>query len=302
MSHPWHDRVPEVFDACSATPRPARRGPTPTAGVGAAVRALPTVVAFPFRSTELPTIRAELAGWADLCLCDDAEQLIRRVVVDRPIAVLLAVRERELGSAVPVIRRVRRESPDTPIVGYCELTYADLRGSVAAGSAGVDRIIVRGYDSARLVIEQSVVVADRRRVANAVLRELGPDVDEPLRWLIEYSVAHCREGVTVESAARAKDVSPGTLNNQLRRYRHPSPGRIISWCRLLVSADQLENPRRAVSHVAQEAGFATACELRMMLKRYTGLRPRDVRARGGLLFLAACCRRSLVGEHHAMAD
>jgi methylphosphotriester-DNA--protein-cysteine methyltransferase len=51
---------------------------------------------------------------------------------------------------------------------------------------------------------------------------------------------------------------------------------------LMVCARLLEDPGRSVSQVAMLADFPSSTSLRNMLRRYTGLRPLEIRENGGL--------------------
>ncbi len=252
-----------------------------------------TIVAFPFGPEELIGLRAELGAGTQLHGCQSRDELIAMVARVGPDLVLMAVRDRASESTAPVMRRVCREFPGTPVVAYCALTYADVHGAIDAGAAGVRRLVVHGYDSLRVTLMEVRCETARNRLADVVMAELQDLDSELLRWMVRHCLTHAPEHPTVESVARARRVSVGTLTNHLRRDGCASPGRVLSWCRVLAAAAGMEAPGRSVSRVAADLGFSNASELHMLLKRHTGLRASELRARGGLAHAARLFRAHL---------
>ena len=68
---------------------------------------------------------------------------------------------------------------------------------------------------------------------------------------------------------------------------------MLGWCRLLAAAILLEEDGRAVDHVSFELGFASGAAFRNMLKRYTGLNPGELCARGTVTELARQFRTAM---------
>jgi AraC-like DNA-binding protein len=210
-----------------------------------------------------------------------------------PAAVLMDVCDRAGEPTVSLMRRVRLGYPRIPVIAYCGLTYADVRAAIAVSRAGVDDLVIRGYDSVRVVLQQVLQTDARRHVVAVVLAALAPAAADPVRALLAFGLTHAHARPSVRQAAAAAGVSVATLARTLRRAGFPTARCLLSWCRLLVAADRLESPGHPVSGIAEELGFGDASELRMMLMRHTGLRPSEVRQRGGLAFLAATFRARL---------
>jgi AraC-like DNA-binding protein len=68
---------------------------------------------------------------------------------------------------------------------------------------------------------------------------------------------------------------------------------VIAWCLILLTTALLASPGVTVERVALELNFPSATSLRNMLKRYTGLRPADLRTPTAL---DALCARFLQPE------
>jgi AraC-like DNA-binding protein len=255
-----------------------------------------TIVAFPFGPEEIAGLRAGLGAGTRLHACQSAEELMSAVARHAPDLVLVAVRDRASASNAPLMRRVSREFPGTPVVAYCALAYDDLHGALAAGRAGVRRLVVHGHDSLRAVLQQVRCDTERHQLADAVLGALDDGVSELLRWMVRYCVTHAREHPSVASVAAARRVSVGTLTNHLHRDGCAPPGRIIGWSRVLAAAAGMRTPGRSISRIAADLGFSNASELHMLIKRHTGLRATELRARGGLAHAAELFRAYLAAH------
>jgi AraC-like DNA-binding protein len=91
----------------------------------------------------------------------------------------------------------------------------------------------------------------------------------------------------VEQVARALNIHRKTLVNHCSAEGFPPPGSVIAWCLLLLTAGLLATPGVTVERIAVQLNFPSATALRNMLKRYTGLRPSDLRAENALAELCA---------------
>jgi AraC-like DNA-binding protein len=126
-----------------------------------------------------------------------------------------------------------------------------------------------------------------------VLREVRPMLPATVRPIVEHCVLRARTPLTVAGVARALGVHRKTLVNKLRRAGFPGPRAIIGWSRLLLAAHALEDPGRPVERIALDLEFASATAMCNMLRRYTGLRPREVRENGGVACVLHLFTRAL---------
>jgi transcriptional regulator GlxA family with amidase domain len=111
--------------------------------------------------------------------------------------------------------------------------------------------------------------------------------------MFEFCLAYPERATSVQAVAHVLGVHRKTLVNYCAQASLPPPGAVIAWCRLLLVGHFLETPGRTVEGIALRVEFASATALRNMLRRYTGLRPQQVRERGGLRCIVDAFRRSL---------
>lgn len=184
-----------------------------------------------------------------------------------------------------VVRRLRTGFPATPILAYCWLSCSTAHEILEMARAGISGIIFRGYDDVGSALRSALARAEDLSVAEAVSRAITPLISPEGRTIVEYCIEHARAAPAVSEVAAAIGVHRKTLVNWMASAGLPAPSAVIAWCRLLLAARLLEEPARSVECVALDLDFGSATELRNMLRRYTGLRPTEVRQRGGFGFL-----------------
>jgi AraC-like DNA-binding protein len=230
-----------------------------------------------------------LRGQAEVYCCRFVHDLDARIRTRPPPPDALVLTPWDGGGAdvTPLVHALRRDYPEMPMAVLAPLTPHATRQVVALARAGIDEVILREHDdvgvSLRALLRRA---AGRTEVAQA-LRVLERMTPEPAHAILAYCLENAREALTVDELAKALGVDRKTLLNRLTAGALPPPSVLISWCRLFVAARLLEDEVRTVEQVATALGFGSGTALRNMFRRYTGLRPADVRRRGGLRCVAA---------------
>jgi AraC-like DNA-binding protein len=222
---------------------------------------------------------AALGSWTALTIVATTRDLAQRAGAASPDIALwhLAHPADADDTSVGALRQFRLRSPRTAVLAYCWVSTRVAPLLVAAGHAGIDGVLLRGYDDLRESIrrrlaEDSIDAFTRGVIARMSLPD-GP------AWSV---VAHCvrraaRTVLTVEQLAEECGVHRKTLGNWLRAASLPAPEQLIGWSRLLVATALLEIPNRSFTAVSAQVGFSSESAFRSMLLRYTRLRPRDIR-------------------------
>ena len=197
----------------------------------------------------------------------------------------------------PFVREIIRSLPGTPVVGYCRVQSGHSREIVDLAAAGVHELIFHGVDDAgaslRAVLDSARQACAAREIVSA-LRHIVSAAGIPLfRYCLDYP----DRASSVEAVADALGVHRKTLVNRCAQAGLPAPSAVLSWARLLLAAYFLGNPHRTVEAIAMQLDYPSATALRNMLKRYTGLRPQDVRAQGGLAPVLTILAAALRVQH-----
>lgn len=213
--------------------------------------------------------------------------------------VILGARDTASRPTAGLARQVTRLFPAVPVIGYCDPGAEHSRDIVALASAGVHELLFKRDDSAA-VVRSILAAAQQTCAADLILARLDQLLPARLRPLVEHCLANPEESHTVAQVARAMSVHRKTLVNRCAIEGAPSPGAIVAWCLLLLAAALLAPPGVTVEHVAMRLNFPSASALRNMLKRYAGLRPRDLRGEHGVDQLVARFA-ALLGESGSAA-
>jgi AraC-like DNA-binding protein len=244
-----------------------------------------------------PTARARLQealrAQASLRFCERQEELAALVANDLVSVVVVDVRDRESTSTLATVRRIRAGYPSVPVVLYCGLGPDTSREVLDFARAGVNDLVIRGLDDLRLPLRAAITAAQDHCSAKSVLKELENSIPAGVLPIVQYCLENGRRGLTVAHVATAMGVHRKTLVDRLSAAGFPSPSAVISWCRLLVAARLLEDPGRSIEQVALVLDFPSGTSMRNMVKRYTGLRPVEVRENGGLRCILHAFKREI---------
>jgi AraC-like DNA-binding protein len=219
-----------------------------------------------------------------------------------PLAVIVEPRDCDARPTADLVRQLAAAHPRLPIVGYCRAGYEHSRDILDLGLAGVHELLFHGIDDSGVALRGVLTSASQACAATQVLRAIAADVPTPLLPLFEFCLAYPERATSVQAVAHVLGVHRKTLVNHCAQASLPPPGAVIAWCRLLLVGHFLETPGRTVEGIALRVEFASATALRNMLRRYTGLRPQQVRERGGLRCIVESFRRSLAEKRERSED
>ena len=225
-------------------------------------------------------------------------ELLARLGAERALPLALVVEPRDAAgrSTAPVVREIVGAYPDLPVIGYCHAGYEHSRDILDLGSAGAHELLFHNIDDSGVALRAVLASAGQACAAAQVLREIAGDVPAALLPLFEFCLAYPERASSVQAVAHVLGVHRKTLVNYCAQASLPPPGALIAWCRLLLVGHFLEMPGRTVERIALRLEFASATALRNMLRRYTGLRPQQVREHGGLQCVVEAFRRSLAAR------
>ena len=246
-------------------------------------------------------IQEALRGYAVVRMCDQQDELLALVTEGLVGVAVVDLRDRTGAPTLGMVRTIREGFPSVPVVAYCALNPDSSREILALARAGVNDLILRGVDDVGVALRSVIATAQEHCGAKHVLEAVAPLVPQSVVPFLRYSLEHARQAVSVADAAAALGVHRKTLVDRLATAGLPTPSAMIAWCRLTLASQMLEDPARSVEQIALLLDFSSAASLRNMLKRYTGLSPREVRENGGLRCVLHAFRQSLTPSSHSGA-
>lgn len=126
------------------------------------------------------------------------------------------------------------------------------------------RVLRRSY-AGRGLVPRRLALVNPARAKGLVERVRG------------HALAHLDERLTLSSLARVADCSPFQL---CRAFRHATGGTVHQWLlrlRLQVSLERVAEPRRDLTAVALDLGFASHSHFTAAFRRMFGLTPSELR-------------------------
>lgn len=231
--------------------------------------------------------REALRGRADFVAVATCRELRALVTTRSVAAAIVEPRDADGLLTAPTVRWLREGFPHMPVIAYCTVAQIAAADLLALAQADVSALVVQGIDDAGALLESALEDAGDRALARRAWASVRDDVPAAARPVVELCLASARQAPTVADVARALGVHRKTLGDRLARAGLPTPQAILGWCRLLLAARLMEDPHRPLERIALDLRFPGAASLRNMLRRYTGLSPREVRERGGFELVLA---------------
>jgi AraC-like DNA-binding protein len=258
----------------------------------------PVVVALVLGPDERRRISDAVRTRAVVRFVDRLDELLLTLrTEEQPIlALLVEPRDRDDRQVAGTVRALRQRLPTLPIIGYCRIGHEHSAAIRELAVAGVHELVFRGVDDSGVMLRSVLSSAAHATVAEAVLDELLPLMPTPLHPFIQFCLTSPSHAHSVGGVAGALGINRKTLVNYCARANLPSPGRLLSWLRLLLAAHYLATTTRTVERIALQLDFASDTALRNMIKRYTGLRAQELRHRDGASVVLAHLVRALASH------
>lgn len=234
------------------------------------------------------------AGRATVVFCGDARELVEAAVSPVVVAAVVALHDAVGAPQTELVRALRRRRPDlTIVVASPGATTHTSRDVLDAGRAGADRLMIRGFDDPARVIAEVLERLSATGGVGVVLARLRPHLSAGALRIVTHTLRLAGDDPSLHVLAAALGISARTLARHVACEGLPTPGALIDWCRVLLAAQRIEATDGSVLRIAGELGFSSATALRRVIRRFTGLRPTELRARGSLTtaidaFVSAC--------------
>lgn len=272
-------------------------------GNATATSALPVLYALVTAADERARVREAARDRATVVFVERAADLEAGLDGEqRPLlAVVVVPHDADRHPTDEIVRSIRRRLPRLPIVGYCRVGAEHSAGILAMASAGVHELVFHGVDDTGLAFRSVLSGAAQACAAECVLAALQPIIPSCLHPYVGYCIRHPDRAHTVAEVAVGLGLNRKTFVNYSARTATLPPAELLAWCRLVLAAYYLGTTTRTVEWVALHLDFPSDTAFRNMVKRYTGLRAREVRERGGMRCVLDRLRHVIADHQHAIA-
>jgi len=203
-------------------------------------------------------------------------------------SVTLAILDLFAGGRTPfdVIRRLKLRAERLTLVAYVTVTPDRARDLFDAGRAGLDGLLIAGQDDTPAAFRAVLERAEARGVAQ-MLRPQVAHFPGPVRDAIMVAVTRAHLRLTGHRLSEILRVPKRSLVAALTDAKCPPPQKLITWGRLIVAAQMLEDDQRTADGVARLLDFPSGSAFRNTCQRYIGATPHEIRANGGAAWVAS---------------
>ena len=185
-----------------------------------------------------------------------------------------------------VIRRLKMRAERISLVAYVTVTQDRARDLFDAGRAGLDGLLIAGQDDTPAALRAVLERAEARGVAQLLRPRLG-GFTATVRDAIMVAVTRAHLRLTGQRLAEIVGTSKRSLLTALADAKCPPPQKLITWGRLIVAAQMLEDGQRTADGVARLLDFPSGSAFRNTCQRYVGATPQEIRAKGGAAWAAS---------------
>ncbi len=181
------------------------------------------------------------------------------------------------------VRQLKLRFARVTMVAYVAPIPQRARDLFDAGRAGFDGLLLVDVDDTPAQVRALIEQAEARGVAG-LLRHRLEGIHALTRDAVLVAVTRAHLRLTSHRLADILATSRRTLITRLAADRFPPPQKLITWGRLIVAAQMLEDERRSADGVARVLDFPSGSAFRNSCQRYLQATPQEIRARGGAAF------------------
>lgn len=178
------------------------------------------------------------------------------------------------------VRALKIRFARVTLVAYVAPAPGRWRDLFDAGRAGVDGLLIAGQDDSPAQLRAVMDQAEARGVAGLLRQKLGP-LDPVVRDAVLVAVTRAHLRLTAHRLAEILAIPRRRLVLSLADAGFPPPQKLVTWGRLIVAAQMLEDPFRSADSVARILDFPSGSAFRNSCQRYLGASPHEIRERGG---------------------
>jgi len=234
----------------------------------------------------LRRLQAAIRGRHQIASCQDWAEL-HRVCETQPVSTAIFDLYATGEMSLEPVRQLRRLFPRLITVAYVSVGSHDrTRDLFDAGRAGMDGLVIAERDDSPERFAALLEQAEARSVASK-LKTLFAGVHPLVRDAVLISVTRAHERLTPEVLARSLSLGRRALVRRLSDAGFPPPRRLITWGRLIVAAQLLEDPLRSADAVSLALDFPSGSAFRNTCQRYLHATPSQLRQRGGAEYVIA---------------
>jgi len=181
------------------------------------------------------------------------------------------------------VRQLRLRCRRVSLVAYVAPLPHRARDLFDAGRAGFDGLLLLDVDDTPAQVRALIEQAEARGVA-ALLRDHLDGVHALTRNAVLLAVTRAHLHLNARRLADILAAPRRSLVARLAADGFPPPQKLITWGRLIVAAQMLEDEQRSADSIAGALDFPSGSAFRNSCQRYLHATPGEIREHGGASF------------------
>lgn len=232
---------------------------------------------------QLQRLRGAMRNRHTVVECESWEEVLD--ACDRqPVQMVIA----DLYATGPVsfedTRQLKNRFPGVTLVAYVAFAPERVRDLFDAGRAGHDGLVLADVDDSPRHLLQLLDEAEARSITGLVRRSLA-DLPPFARDAVLIAVSKAHERLAPAALAQRLRVSRRVLSERLAEAGLPPAQQLLTWGRLILAGQMLQDRQRSADKVAIALAFPSASAFRNTCRRYLAATPGEIRARGGAAYV-----------------
>ncbi|MDQ3388489.1 MAG: helix-turn-helix domain-containing protein [Gemmatimonadota bacterium] len=197
------------------------------------------------------------------------------------------------GGMAPEVVSLLRRFPSAAVVAALSARPGWLEDVRTLGDLGLTGVIDMDTDTSELLILRVLNAARARPLREFIRSGLRTTPTGRARMILDAAADAVISGRRVRDLAVEFHIHRDTLLRWCHHAGIPTPRELMMWLRVLLAAELLDNPGQTVEHVAYACGYSSDDALARALYRRLGMRPAELRRRGGFTAAAAIFQAEL---------
>lgn len=187
------------------------------------------------------------------------------------------------GTLSPALHAFLLDFPSATVLAALEVRPADFRQLRTLGAWGVVDLICLEQDATAEAIGHLLLSVSGVRLRALLEEFLPPTTPGRARSILLVAADVVSSGGHAADLADALGVTRRTLLRWCEDAGMPAPRRIMTWMRILLAAEMLDEPGRTVASIAFACGYASDTALRTTLTMQLGKTPKVLRREGAFM-------------------
>lgn len=187
----------------------------------------------------------------------------------------------------PQMRDLRHQFPGLPVIAAWSIAPGQHDIVRQLGEWHLADVLDTGSGNDSAALRNRLAAARRNYFARVLAAGALAGLSAEAASLVARAIDRAARGILATPWAKEDHLSSRTLLRHTAILRLPPPRRLLSWMRVLLAADLMDNPGHTLTTAARVCGYAGDMPLRRAVKNLVGSHLLEIRRSGALATASA---------------